>query len=295
MSEHSAFSAHSPEWLDAQYNNRRRVPECELILGRWAEASAMVREHARCQLDLRYGPGPRQRLDVFSDSVAKAPVLVFIHGGYWRALGKEDLSFIAPSFTSEGAVVVIPGYDLCPEVSMERIPLQLAEALAWVWRHVADYGGDPNQIVIAGHSAGGHLAALLSCFDWKGLAPDLPRQLVKGVLSLSGVHELAPLVHTPFLQADLRLDEAGAQRLSPVHQAPPDSPLYAAVGGAESEEFKRQCRLIQEAWGTQAVPLVEEVPGYNHFDLLYDFVSPDGLTHALARKLLDLRWYSPLL
>jgi len=286
---------HSGDWFESQYNNRRRVADAEAILQRWSEASALVREQARCQLDLRYGSGPRQRLDVFSDSVAKAPVLVFIHGGYWRALSKEDLSFIAPGFTSEGAVVVIPGYDLCPDVSMERIPLQLAEALAWVWRHVADYGGDPNHIVLAGHSAGGHLAALLSCFDWKSLAPDLPRQLVKGTLSISGLHELAPLVHTPFLQPDLRLDEASARRLSPVHQAPPDSPLYAVVGGAESEEFKRQCRLIQEAWGTQAVPLLEEVPGYNHFDLLYDLVAPEGITHALARRLLDLRWYSPLL
>ena len=292
MLEHSA---HSADWFDSQYNNRRRVPEAQAILQRWAEASALVREQARSQLDIRYGSGPRQCLDVFSDSVSKAPVLVFIHGGYWRALGKEDLSFIAPAFTSEGAVVVIPGYDLCPEVSMERIPLQLAEALAWVWRHVADYGGDPNHIVLAGHSAGGHLAALLSCFDWKTLGPDLPRQLIKGALSISGLHDLEPLVHTPFLQADLRLDEASARRLSPVHQPAPDSPLHAVVGGAESEEFKRQCRLIREVWGPQAVPLIEEVPGYNHFDLLYDLVSPEGLTHAMARKLLELRWYSPLL
>ncbi|MGM9514061.1 alpha/beta hydrolase [Roseateles sp. DB2] len=295
MSELSAHSAHSAEWLEAQYNNRRRVPDAEAILRRWSEASVLVREQARCQLDLPYGAGSRQRLDVFSDSVSKAPVLVFIHGGYWRALSKEDVSFIAPGFTSEGAVVVIPGYDLCPSVSMERIPLQLAEALAWVWRHIADYGGDPNQIVLAGHSAGGHLAALLSCFDWKSLAPDLPRQLVKGALSISGVHDLSPLVHTPFLQPDLRLDEESAHRLSPVHHAPPDSPLYTVVGGAESDEFKRQCRLIQQAWGTQAVPLLEEVPGYNHFDLLYDLVAPEGLTHAMARKLLELRWYSPLL
>lgn len=285
----------SADWFESQYNNRLRVPESAQILQRWAEASALVRAQARCELDVPYGESPRQRLDVFSESVGKAPVLVFIHGGYWRALSKDDLSFIAPSFTSEGAVVVLPGYDLCPSVSMERIPLQLAQALAWVWRHAADYGGDPNHIVIAGHSAGGQLAALLSCFDWKSLAPELPRQLVKGVLSVSGVHDLTPLVQVPFLQADLRLDDDSARRLSPVHLAAPDSPLYAVVGGAESEEFRRQTRLIQEAWGPQAVPLVQEVPGYNHFDVLYDLVAPDGISHALVRKLLDLRWYSPLL
>lgn len=289
------MSEHAPAWFESQYNNRARVPEAAQILARWAEASALVRAQARCQLEVPYGEGPRQRLDVFSESVHKAPVLVFIHGGYWRALSKDDVSFIAPSFTSEGAVVMIPGYDLCPGVTMERIPLQLAQALAWVWRHADEYGGDPNHIVVAGHSAGGHLAALLSCFDWKSLAPDLPRQLVKGVLSVSGVHDLAPLVHTPFLQGDLRLDEDSARRLSPIHHAPPDSPLYAVVGGAESEEFRRQSQLIQDVWGPQAVPLVQEVAGYNHFDLLYDLVAPDGVSHALARRLLDLRWYSPLL
>jgi arylformamidase len=164
-----------------------------------------------------------------------------------------------------------------------------------VWRHAADHGGDPNRIVLVGHSAGGHLASMLSCCDWKAVAPDLPRHLVKGVLSISGVHDLAPLRQTPFLQGDLKLDAESVRRLSPVHFPAPDTPLYAICGSEESEEFRRQNRLIRQAWGRRAVPICEEIAGCHHFDILHDLADPQGRSHQLARKLLDLRWYSALL
>lgn len=289
---------HSPAWFDAQYNNRARVPKAAYLLERWAEASAMSREQLRCALDLPYGEGPMERLDVFeaqTDHSQPAPVLVFIHGGYWRALDKSDQSFIAPIFTDEGAMVVVPNYSLCPGVGMERIPLQLTQALAWVWRHAADYGGDPNQIVVAGHSAGGHLATMLACCDWKAVGHDLPRQLVKGVLSISGLHDLAPIARTPFLQADLRLTPDAVRRLSPVRFPAPLAPVYTVVGGEESEEFKRQAQLLRHAWGERTVPICEELSGFDHFSILRDLADPQGRTHQLARKLLDLRWYSALL
>ena len=192
-------------------------------------------------------------------------------------------------------MVVLPNYSLCPGVAMERIPLQLTQALAWVWRHAAEHGGDPNRIIVAGHSAGGHLAAMLSCCDWKAVAPDLPRHLVKGAISISGLHDLTPIQQTPFLQRDLRLDADAVRRLSPVRFPPPDAPLYAIVGGAESEEFKRQNRLIRQAWGRRAVPVCEEIPGCNHFDILHNLADPQGRSHQLTRRLLELRWYSALL
>ena len=288
----------APEWLDAQYNNRVRVPDSAAILARWAEASALSRAQCPAWLDLPYGEAPSERLDLFpaqTEHLAPAPVLVFIHGGYWRALDKSDHSFLAPVFADEGALVVIPNYGLCPSVSMERIPLQLAQALAWVWRHAADYGGDPNQIVVAGHSAGGHLAAMLACCDWKAVAPDLPRHLVKGVLSISGLHDLAPIAATPFLRADLGLTPAAVRRLSPVHFPAPEAPTYCIVGAEESEEFQRQNGLLQSAWGAQVVPVCEAIPGCNHFSILHDLADPEGRSHRLARRLLDLRWYSGLL
>ena len=285
----------NPGWFDAQYNNRARVPDSAAILDRWARTSQWVRERSPCIVDIAYGGGDMERLDLFSTASSQAPVLVFLHGGYWRALDKSDQSFIAAAFTEEGAMVVVPNYSLCPAVGIERIALQLVEALAWVWRHAAEHGGDPNRIIVVGHSAGGHLAAMLSCCDWKAVAPDLPRNLVKGAISISGVHDLAPLRRAPFLQVDLKLDDDAVRRLSPVQFPAPETPLYALVGGAESEEFRRQNRLIRRAWGRRAVPICEEIPGCNHFDILHNLADPEGRSHQLTRHMLDLRWYSALL
>lgn len=291
----------SPNWLDDQYNNRARVADSAAVLARWAEASALVRERANCRLDVRYGPDKRQTLDVFTPDPAFAggfaPVLIVIHGGYWRALDKSDYSFLAASFTDEGALVVVPNYDLCPEVSIERIAMQLTEAVAWAWRHAAEHGGDPSRIVLLGHSAGGHLAAMLSCCDWKRVGRDLPRRLVQGAMSVSGLHDLGPVSRVPFLKVDLGLDAASVRRLSPVRFPAPSSPqtLYALVGEHESEEYHRQNRLIRQAWGARAVPVCEALPGCNHFTVLHDLADPQGRSHHLARQLLGLRWYSGLL
>ena len=159
-----------------------------------------------------------------------APVLFFIHGGYWRALDKRDVSFIGPSFTREGAMVVIPNYALAPTVTIEAIALQMVQALAWTWRHAALYGGNPRRIVVAGHSAGGHLAALLLTCRWTAVAKDLPADLLAGGLSISGLFDLEPIRQTPFLQPDLRLTPAAVRRLSPAYLPAPSGPLYATVG-----------------------------------------------------------------
>ncbi|MBB4841644.1 arylformamidase [Paucibacter oligotrophus] len=289
------MSARSPAWFDAQYNNRARVADSAVLLDRWASTSRFVRQYSPCLLDLAYGEAASERLDLFPTEASAAPVLVVLHGGWWRSLDKSDLSFLASGFTEEGALVALPNYGLCPAVGLDRIPLQLTQALAWLWRNVAEYGGDPNRIILLGHSAGGHLASMLACCDWKAVGADLPRQLIKGVLSISGLHDLAPIRQTPFLQADLQLDAQAVRRLSPVHFPAPLAPVYTVVGGLESEEFKRQNRLLRQAWGARAVPICEEVPGCNHFDILHNLADPAGRLHLLARKLLDLRWYSPLL
>ncbi|MFY8088654.1 MAG: alpha/beta hydrolase, partial [Rubrivivax sp.] len=156
---------HDPAWLDAQYNNRARVPDHARVLDNWAKASALVRTStAGVQLDVAYGPGAGETLDIFPAAQPGAPVLVFIHGGYWRSLDKADHSFVAPAFNAAGATVVVPNYAICPAVTIEHITLQMAAAVAWVWRHAAQWGADPSRIALAGHSAGGHLATmLLSC------------------------------------------------------------------------------------------------------------------------------------
>jgi arylformamidase len=278
-----------PAWLNTQYNNRELVPEHPRLLARWAEASALSRANGDCQLDLCYGAGPFESLDLFAAPHPGGPVLVFIHGGYWRSLDKSDFSFIAPAFNAAGAMVVVPNYALCPAVSIEQITWQMVHALQWVWHHAAEQGGDPQRIVVAGHSAGAHLAAMMLSCRWKQVADDLPAQLVSGAMAISGLYDLEPLRHMAFLQGDLQLSPASVKRLSPAFFPRPKGRLYAAVGAAESQEFLRQNQLIRDVWGPTAVPVCETIAQRNHFDVLDSLVDPSGRLHELTLRLLGLR------
>jgi arylformamidase len=289
-----------PAWLDGQLNNRLRVPAFATHLQRWREDSARARRSQACTLDVPYTAdntaGAAETLDVFPAANHRttaqaapskaAPVLVFIHGGYWRSLDKADHSFVAPAFTQAGSCVVIPNYALCPAVTIEQIVLQQVQALAWVYRHIAQFGGDPQRISVVGHSAGGHLAAMMLSCQWQRVAADLPGRLVKNALSLSGLHDLEPLRLSPFIQGDLRLTPSQVSRCSPAYFPAPQGQLTALCGGDESEEFIRQNRLIQQAWGKKTVPICEELPATNHFSVLEALCTPGHRAHRLTLDLL---------
>jgi arylformamidase len=281
-----------PAWLDDQYNARASIPDHAAIFERWVAASKLARDGSAAQLDLRYGDGEGETVDVFPAGAgsAPAPVLVFIHGGYWRSRDKSEFSFIAPSFNAEGVMVVMPNYALAPAVSVEHITLQMTRALAWTWRNAARFGGDPSRIAVVGHSAGGHLAAMLLSCRWKQVAEDLPAQLVGGALSISGLFDLEPLRHTTFLQPDLKLTPASVARLSPAFfPRPRNAPLYSVAGGDESGEFIRQARLIRDVWGPTAVPVCETIVGTNHLTVLTGLADPGDRLHGLTLRLLGLR------
>jgi arylformamidase len=279
-----------PAWLEAQYNNRARVPDSMRQLAGWAEASALARERIdRKVLDVRYGDGPNETLDVFPAG-AGAPVLVYVHGGYWRSLDKSDFSFVAPSLVADGAMVVVPNYALCPAVTIEDITLQMVKAVAWTWRHAADYGGDPGRMALVGHSAGAHLAAMLLSCRWKQVDEDLPLHPLAGALAISGLYDLEPLRLTAFLQSDLRLTPSQVNRLSPAFfPRPKAGKLHAVVGAQESDEFLRHNQLIRDQWGPTAVPVCETLAGTNHFTVLKSLADPHGRLHELALRLVGLR------
>jgi arylformamidase len=271
------------------YNNRARVSDFADYFTQWANNSAAARTALDGLTDISYGSGPSESLDIFPSNQPKAPVLVFIHGGYWRSLDKSDHSFVAPAAVAQGACVVVPNYALCPAVTIPDIVLQMVKALAWVWRYIDRWGGDPSRIHVAGHSAGGHLAAMMMACQWPRYQPDLPPDVVKSVLSISGLYELDSIMRSPMLQSSLHLTEADVLRCSPAWMPPPAiGSLISVAGELESEAFIRHNHLIQEAWGHERVPLVEDLQGLHHFSIVNELGKPGSHLQSLLMGQLHL-------
>jgi len=261
------------EFCEREYNARASIPEHPQIFARWAEQSAAVRRLRACVIDLNYGETAGERLDLFPASRDGAPLLVYIHGGYWRSLDKSDFSWIAPPFVNHGVSVALLNYGLAPGTPMEEIVRQMLRAHAWLFRNGDRLGFDPNRIYLVGHSAGAHLTAMMMAALWPVYGTDLPADLVKGGLAVSGIYDLEPLRHAPFIQADLKLTAKRARLLSPVHLPPATGrPLYTAVGALESGEFKRQTALIGKAWPRNLVHEVR-MPGFHHLNVIEELAN----------------------
>jgi len=281
MNESASDFVLTPEFVERGYNNRAAVADHQVWLDRYPEMSAATRARHRHVRDLRYGPAPKETLDLFLPETAPRGTFVFIHGGYWRALDKADFHFVAGPLLAQGISVAVANYDLCPAVSIARIVDECRRMMVWIAKDGGQHGVVTDNVVVGGHSAGGHLAAMMFATDWDalGLAQD---PLVGGV-TLSGVHDLKPLVLAS-MNADLRLTNAEAARVSPVnHASLTPAPLLVAVGGAETSEFIRQSQLIWDSWPDNGRPAAGPLilAGKHHFSVVADYADPESeLTRA---------------
>jgi arylformamidase len=271
-----------------EYNNRELVPDHGRWLERWAADSARARATMTCRLDQRYGEAPGETIDIFPARKGDGTCLLFIHGGYWRALDKKDFSFLAPAWVGAGVSLAVVNYDLCPAVTVEDIVRQMLRASRWLWLHAADYGMDEDRLYVAGHSAGGHLTAMMMAALWPSFDARLPRDLFKGGLAVSGIYDLRPLVQAAWLNADLRLDEAAALKASPAFLPPATrAPVMTCVGGDESSEFRRQNALLGERWKNVLADDLP-MPGTHHFSVLDGLAEPGSALFGGARRLMRL-------
>ena len=271
-----------------EYNNRELVPDHAAYFERWTQGSQAARATMTCHADRRYGEAPGETLDLFPARKGDGSCLMFIHGGYWRSLSKDDFSFLAPAWIDAGVSLAVVNYDLCPRVSIEEIVRQMLRAGRWLWLHAEEYGMDEDRLYVCGHSAGGHLTAMLMAALWPVFDRRLPKDLFKGGLAISGLYDLRPLVRVGWLNSDLRLDEAAALKASPAYLPPATrAPLMTCVGGAESSEFLRQNAVLGERW--KGV-LAENVPapGAHHFSVLNGLAAPQSTLFAAARRLMKL-------
>lgn len=273
--------------LDREYRLRERVPDFQRHFDHYDADSHAARERLTFSADLPYGDRPRQAIDLFPAAAPEAPLMVFIHGGYWQSFAKEKFEYLAPAFVEAGAAYAAVGYTLAPEVTIPEIVDEVRQAVVWLWRHGAEHGADPTRMVVAGHSAGGHLAAMMAATDWT--AHGAPADLVKAVLPISGVFDLEPL-RLSYQNEVLRLDEEQVRTASPIHLKPRLSgPVVLAVGAEETDEFLRQQSAFADAWSAAGAAVREvDMPGYHHFDVVDAFAAPDSPLHRTALDLLGL-------
>ncbi len=266
--------------LDAQYNIRDRVRDHAEWSARWAVECAAIRKTRPSRLDIPYD---KEALDIFPAAKTPAPALVFIHGGYWQSRTKADFSFIVPAFQDAGITVVLVEYTLAPAATMDEIVRQNRAAILWVHRNAREFGIDPARIHVAGHSAGGHLAAMMMVTDWSTLGLD--RHPLRGGCAISGLYDLEP-IRLCYLNDVLAMDAAMAARNSPIHLVPPSGPpLILALGTTEAEEFHRQQDVLAGLWRRHGMALeIADQPGDHHFSVIQRLGESDSILHRSVMR-----------
>ncbi len=264
------YKSYDQAALNHQYNNRELVPDYAIYLDDWETRSQLVlNSTTTSHRNLAYGELPAEKLDIYPANKVGAPTLIFIHGGYWQSMDKERFQFVASAFLPYDINVVILTYPLGPETEMDRIVQSIQRAMIWIQSNIAQYHGDPDQLYLSGHSAGGHLSVMMMTREFG------PAEIkLKGIVALSGLYDLNP-IRLSHVNEKLNMDDALATAMSPVRLHPNEGcQLILAVGGDESDEYHCQTKDLAKAWDNMDNLQTRFLPGLNHFSILSEFADP---------------------
>ena len=282
------YRGYDQNGLNAQYDLRPLWPDVPEVIAHRENESARVRERSPGRLDIAYGDAPGERLDVFPPSNGRGggPALIYIHGGYWQLSDKNDTTYIAPAFLDAGISFITLNYTLAPAGTLDRMVDECRRAIAWVWDNAAEIGVDRHRLYLAGHSAGGHLTAMMLATDWKQISENMPANPIRGACSLSGLYDMEP-IRLCFVNDALGLKQEEVQHNSPLYLDPlADIPLILSVGDLETDEFKRHQTELFAAWTAKGLA-VEEIPApdCHHYTIVGYFGGPGTTLH---RAMIDM-------
>jgi arylformamidase len=279
------YKKYSQEELDRQYNNRLNAPGFEYHLQQWESVSRVAENKYRLHKDIPYSDLAEEKLDIFPSEKPGSRTLVFIHGGYWHKHSRADFHLVAEAFHRYDITVVLAGYPLMPAFSMDQLVQSCHSAVSWVQRHIHEYNGDPQEVYIAGHSAGGHLTAMAAVAD----PLHSLHTSIKGICAISGLYDLLP-IQLCYVNEILQMDQATALKNSPVHLQPsPGCRILLAVGGNETDEYLAQSRGLFKKWSSPDNPSeLLEIKGLDHFSVLTSILDTSSVLHQAIRKLMQV-------
>lgn len=279
------YKKYNQQELDLQYNNRFHVPDFENYLKTWEQLSRQAEKKFGVIKDIAYGDLSRECLDIFPSPNPGSKTLVFIHGGYWQRLDKSLFHFIAGSFVNYGITTVLINYPLAPAATMDQIVISCRNAVSWVHKNADQWNGDPNQIYIAGHSAGAHLASMLIAEEEN----QSKKNFIKGICAISGLYNLIP-IQLSNINETLQMDKEMAIRNSPSLMTPVETcPLLVTVGADETTEFRDQSSELNNKWKNKISSIeFSEIPRLNHFSILDSFCDTNSLLHQSICNLIKI-------
>ena len=281
------YRDYTQESLDVEYNNRGRFPDTADCKAAQIVGSDEAKAEYECRLDVRFGDGDTDLLDIYiAEGDGPHPIHVFFHGGYWKSNTKNDFGFVAKPFVPYGVTTIVVEYPLIPSVRMGTLIERCCASMEWAWRNAESFGGDKNNITVSGHSAGGHITAMMMQTDWPSYGDGLPKDLVKGGCSISGVSDLDP-VRLSFQNDELQFSPKEAAEFSTLFMDPKHAgPLLAVAGGIEGPEFIRQTTELADAWSAKGMDVKGWImEGKHHFTTINQYLDPESELSRAVRGL----------